>query len=255
MNRDDTKARLNQLLSEAKDIFRDELIRTQPKLAMDANVKELSAHANISTAQRYQIWYSKIIPIMRQLGPDRFEEFIQLYKPDPRRKSADLLNYRIKDYLLGTRHRDTDPFFAFSSLFQHQITIVEAVYFTADQRLNDLEVVVRTDLFRHELDAADHLLARKHLRAAGALAGVTLEGHLARTCKDHNLPITKRAPTLADFYEALKQNSLIDTPTWRLLQRLGDIRNLCVHAKGREPTLDEIVDLIAGTRKAIAEIL
>ena len=52
----------------------------------------------------------------------------------------------------------------------------------------------------------------------------------------------------------LKRNEIIDVPTWRLIQRLSDIRNLSVHAKEREPTKDEILDLIIGCEKLIAEL-
>jgi hypothetical protein len=43
-------------------------------------------------------------------------------------------------------------------------------------------------------------------------------------------------------------------PTWRLIQRLGDIRNLSAHSKEREPTKDEIEDMIRGCEKLIAEV-
>ncbi len=50
-----------------------------------------------------------------------------------------------------------------------------------------IEARVRADLFRHELDAAEELLKKGHLRAAGALSGVTLEFHLQKImcCSKH----------------------------------------------------------------------
>jgi hypothetical protein len=43
-------------------------------------------------------------------------------------------------------------------------------------------------------------------------------------------------------------------PQWRFIQHLGDIRNLCDHAKEREPTKEEIEDLVAGTEKVLKTI-
>lgn len=98
-----------------------------------------------------------------------------------------------------------------------------------------------------------NFLKRGHLRAAGALSGVTLESHLRKVCSDRKIDIKKTA-TRADYNDLLKQHSVVDIPVWRHLQRLADIRNLCVHAKERDPTREEIVDLISGTRKALVEI-
>ncbi|HEY6729754.1 MAG TPA: hypothetical protein VI039_01885 [Solirubrobacterales bacterium] len=48
---------------------------------------------------------------------------------------------------------------------------------------------------------------------------------------------------------------MIDVPRWREIQRLGDIRNLCGHAAEREPTAEEVEELIAGTEKVVTSIL
>ena len=109
-------------------------------------------------------------------------------------------------------------------------------------------------MFENEIIAAKDLLSKKYNRAAGALAGVTLEIHLAKVCEAHNIKFRKQHPTISDFNEELKKSDLIDTPTWRLIQRLGDIRNLSVHSKEREPTKDEVEDLIKGIEKLIGEL-
>ena len=231
------------------------MIKVIPERAKKAERGTLSPKANVSTAQRYHVWYSKILPFMRQLGPDRFSEFVRLYEPDPKRKDAGWLRYTLQDYMRGTTSLNFEPINAFASLFKQQIMIVEAVYLTAEQRLTDLELMVRAELFRHELDAAEEFLKKGHLRAAGALSGVTLESHLQRVCADRKIEVKKKTATIADYNDLLKQHSVIDLPVWRHLQRLADIRNLCVHAKERDPTRDEIVDLISGTRKALVEIV
>ncbi len=59
------------------------------------------------------------------------------------------------------------------------------------------------------------------------------------------------AQPIGDLDEALKNAGILDVPDWRFIQRLGDIRNLCVHSKQREPTTDEVDELIRGTEKMI----
>ena len=117
--------------------------------------------------------------------------------------------------------------------------------------LSDIRGVLQAELFDNELDAASELLKKGHLRAAGALAGVTLESHLSKIAANHTLKVGKKNPTIFDFNEELKNNGVYDIPNWRFIQRLGDIRNLCVHSKDRDPTKDEVDELIRGVQKVI----
>ena len=86
-------------------------------------------------------------------------------------------------------------------------------------------------------------------RAAGAVAGVVLEGHLGQVCNNHKIPNRKNNPTINDFNQLLKDNNIIEVPTWRFIQHLGDLRNLCDHKKQIEPTRDEIDELVEGVDK------
>jgi hypothetical protein len=104
-------------------------------------------------------------------------------------------------------------------------------------------------LFDSELDAARELLKNKFVRAAGAVAGVVLERHLAQVCANHNIAIAKKNPNISNLNDLLKKANVIDTAQWRFIQHLGDLRNLCDHNKKKEPTVDEIGDLIAGVEK------
>jgi hypothetical protein len=108
---------------------------------------------------------------------------------------------------------------------------------------------VQADLLDSELDEADELAKNKFTRAAGALAGVVLEKHLAQVCDDHAIKVTKKAPGISDFNDLLKAANVIDVTTWRSIQHLGDIRNLCDHSKATEPTVEQVNDLVAGVKK------
>ena len=54
-----------------------------------------------------------------------------------------------------------------------------------------------------------------------------------------------------DLIETLKSNGVIDTPDWCSIQRLADIRNLYGYNKEKEPTEEDIEDLIKRTGKII----
>jgi len=264
------KEELEALYKEGVEIYMAEYHRKKEPESKKKAVKKTRAKKDDAETEKkkpnlhfgYQSWYSKALPVVRQLLPERYREFQDQYKLEKRKdNNIDFLTYTISDYLVGIsvtrgyyKEEVVNPFSAFSSKYQHQLTILASAKDRIDSLLANIEGVLQTELFRHELDAADDLLKKKHLRAAGALAGVSLETHLGRVCANHNVPMPKKAPTISDFNEALKAATVLDVPTWRHVQRLGDIRNLCVHAKEREPTTDEVTDLISGTRKILATI-
>lgn len=206
----------------------------------------------------YQKWYSRCLPVIRQLLPDRYSEFCEQYKFD-KRKEISYTTYTIADYMIGLQVKQYgEPLFntknAFATKFQLQLTILNSAVTRIDSALNDISGVLQAELFDSELDAANDLFRKKHLRAAGTLAGVTIEAHLGRVAKNHQLTIAKRDPTIGDLNELLKSNGLLDIPTWRHIQRLADIRNVAAHAKDREPTSDEIQDLLSGAKKVITSV-
>lgn len=113
---------------------------------------------------------------------------------------------------------------------------------------------MQADSFDSEIDAARELLKHKFSRAAGAIAGVILEKHLRQVCDDHNITVSKKSPGIGDLNELLKTNSVIDVPQWRHISLLGDYRNLCDHNKQKEPTVEQVTDLIDGTDKVLKTI-
>lgn len=208
----------------------------------------------------YQVWYTKALAVIRQLMPDRLREFTELYKLD-KRKDIDSETYTISDYLLGLRvtrglyqEQVVNPQVALICRFKQQIAILGSAKTRVESILSDIHGVLKAELYDHEIDSAMELYKHGHIRAAGTIAEVVLEGHLGNTCMNHNITLTKKNPTLADYNEALKNNEVLDIANWRWIQRLGDIRNLCAHARDREPTKDEVLELINGVGKAIKTI-
>ncbi|MGY1490017.1 hypothetical protein ACW4YW_11430 [Methylobacillus pratensis] len=218
----------------------------------DTAKKHMDALPNFSTA--YQSWYSECLALIKQLLPDRLNDFVRLYEKPKGRKDIGFENYRIEDALQGlriTRYGNEVVADSKSAMphLQQQVAILKSIKSRFESSLFDIRQLVQADLLDSELDAARELLKHKFMRAAGAVAGVVLEKHLNEVCVAHNIRLTKKHPTIADLNDALKNADVIETPQWRFHQHLGDIRNLCDHNKKTDPTPTEVHDLIEGVAK------
>jgi hypothetical protein len=199
----------------------------------------------------YQRWYSEAKNVVKQIIPDRLSDFVRHYERQPNRKVLQWDNYTIEDYLQNLRRSDTVPMSAGISRMEQQLNILKSAEQRFRSSLFDIRQLVAADLFDSEIEAARALVKSKFLRAAGAIAGVVLEKHLAQVCENHAIKVTKKNPTIADLSELLKNADVIDTPRWRANQYLADIRNLCDHNKVKEPTEEQVRDLVDGVAKVL----
>ena len=195
-------------------------------------------------AMDYQLWYSEAVMVVLQILPHRVKEFEEFYQKDPKRKSLSAATYSISDWLLGTRAPDIDKKTAVGNRLLAQFSILRAAVELFDSSLSNIRATVQADLFDAESDAAKELLRNGFLRPAGMLSGVVLEKHLAEVAQTHRIKSRKQSPTINDFNEALKSAGILDIPTWRRIGYLADLRNLCAHNREREPTKDEVTDLV-----------
>ena len=213
---------------------------------------------HISFVFDYQKWYTKSLPTVRTLAPDRIAEFIKYYEVDPKRKSLGYGTYVIQDYIKGVapsnyHHPDFDTRAQVVQAFLNQIAILSSIADRLDSALADIEGRLFSNLKDAELVTAQALI-KVSPRAAGALAGVILEAHLQRVAVSHDIKIAKRNPTIADLNDPLKQAEIYDIATWRKMSFLADLRNLCSHKKDVEPTVAQVKELLEGVNWAIKTV-
>lgn len=256
-NVEDVKQSLNDLIVRGKRLYHALNYATaekEQKKELEISYKKngivLSELPAFDTS--YEVWYSEALQYVKKFIPDRINDFILLYRND-KRKEITAATYTISDAVLGMKLVrgvviEAEPKNVLPRLLQ-QISILSSAIKLIDSVIYSMSFSIRADLFDSELDAASQLLKSGFLRAAGAMCGVVLEKHLSQVCIQHEVSLTKKSPTIGDYNDALKDASVIDLPTWRYIQHLGDLRNLCCHDKKTEPSKEQASDLLAGTIK------
>jgi hypothetical protein len=199
----------------------------------------------------YQSWYTVALKVVATLAPDRHAEFRGYYEIDPKRKLMGYGRYVTQDYLKGVTPGGAYALQGFDTrdevikCFCNQLAIVNSINARVDSVLSDIEGELYAELQDNEVGTARQL-AKVSPRAAGALVGVLIEGHLQKVVALHELMIAKKNPTIADLNDPLKAASVIDTAAWRKISFLADLRNLCTHKKDVDPTKEQVEELIQG---------
>jgi hypothetical protein len=137
---------------------------------------------------QYQRWFTEATALIRQLIPDRLEEFSHLYKGDGKRKTT---NASIQDWLNGVRsgtqydgQKHYDDFAIVSMRFRTQLAILKSVAARFESSLFDIRQLVQADLLDSEIDAARELNKHGFTQAAGAVGVVGS----ASECPSENSP-------------------------------------------------------------------
>lgn len=203
---------------------------------------------------KYQQWFSKSLNVVKIFLPARYQEFYECYKLD-KRKEVEYSTYRIYDYFIGVELHILESTLGVASLqFFTQVTILESIRDNINNILFNISENIELEIMDNELLSTKKLFKKGFYRSAGAICGVLLEKHFSSILLAHGVTIKKKDPCISDYNDLLKAEGIYDTVNWRFIQHLGDIRNLCDHNKDRNPTKEEVEELINGTDKVIKTI-
>lgn len=252
-----------KLIATGDDMLADILLQLRKRDGkLTSKEVELRKKVEGSFDQKYQQWYTEAHAVIFQIIPNRLPEFETLYKGDGKRKAVGITTYNIQDWLIGMRatvneftgEKAFDDLATLVMRFKTQLEILKSAQVRFESALLDIKQLLQADMFDTELDTARELLKNGFSRAAGAVAGVVLEGHLLQVSVNHGITVKKKAPSINDHNNLLKEADVIEIPQWRFIQRLGDLRNLCDHKKAKDPTNDEVDELISGVEKVIKTV-
>lgn len=200
----------------------------------------------------YQRWYSRALPLMKRLAPDRYAEFQRCYS---RSGSFDVHFSRrlsIQDFILGVEDEYTDVREEAARYFKIQLHILKSV---SDRiswgELDTADQVERGVLLDHLETARD--LLKIDERAAGAFAGTVLELYLKKLTLKHGLKFRKHVPPLREYIEALHTAKVLDIPVHSQAIWLAEISDRC-RSPGESPTKLQVRDLIDGTNWLVRNV-
>lgn len=256
---DQLKKEIADLLSQGTRISCAWIVKCDPERVNKVKPELLKMYADFKLSDEYQRWYTKALVAVKQLVPDRKDDFAGFYQYSGQAGKNDLgTSFRIANALSGsTVSRGGKVIASLSSCyvyFESQCAILKAAEDRLTSSVHEIRQILQADLFDSEVDAARELNNKGFARAAGAMSGVVLEKHLSTVVQMHGFTLAKKNPCINDFNQKLKDESIIDVPTWRFIQRLGDIRNMCDHAKGPVPTKEIVEELIAGVDKVLKTV-
>ena len=202
--------------------------------------------------ERYQSWYSRALPMMKRLAPDRYAEFQRFYSRDPKVSVHWSRDHIIQDVIWGVENESKDLWQEAGRCLRSQLAILKSIsdrlswgdMDSADQAERGLQLAF--------LETARDLL-KVDERAAGALAGTVLETHLKNLCGKHRLKFRKQVPPLREYIEALHAAKILDIPIHAQATWLAEI-SARSRAEGESPTKLQIRDLIDGSRWLITNV-
>jgi hypothetical protein len=222
---------------EAIRVKADELIRQADRVITDIVKNENEVLLT------YNQWYSASLALVQANLPTREAELVALHGGSKNTRG-------IPDFLAEPgKHTQ-----ALAVPKVRQIRgIVASVPQYVEASLHNVELAVADRIVSDLLTEAKSLIKAGYVRAAGAVAGVMLERHLKLLCDRHRPRIKYPAKaTISRLNDLLKNEDVYDQAQWRKVQWMGDIRNLCDHARRTEPRTKDVRDLISEIRNFIA---
>jgi hypothetical protein len=199
----------------------------------------------------YQRWYSRALPLMKALAPERYAEFQRFYSRDSKMSVHWSRDQVIQDYFLGVEGIE-DTHEAAARCFKSQLALLKSVEDRLAWSSMDGTDQAERGLQLAMLETARDLIQVDE-RAAGAMAGTVLEVYLKKLAAKHKLSFRKHVPPIREIVEALKDAQVLDIATSSQAVWLAEINDRS-RAEGECPTKLQVRDLIDGSRWLITNV-
>jgi hypothetical protein len=170
-NIDKLKKEVQDLLDQGINLFDD--LQDEKK---EKKVRKGEDEPGFKFKQKYQVWYTKALAVVKQLVVNRYDEFIELYSGDKKRKKITNETYTIKDWLVGLRipiefelENKLDDLGVVIMRFFNQLKILESALARFDSSVFDIKQLLQADLYDSETSIARDLHKKGFLRPAGVV--------------------------------------------------------------------------------------
>ncbi len=195
----------------------------------------------------YQSWYTRAHSLIKQILPERLEEFQELYASDRDiYQKITVENYSIRDYILGLKVMDESGKdvinynVVFHNKFKNQLAILLSIRSQLDSILFNMPGILKIHFLKHILDATKSLFDKGGINVAGAFIESILKEILSSMCDKFNIKVNKNT-TIREYNVLLKNNKIIDIMTLQEAQKLENA--LEQYIKRKDSSSDKIDDL------------
>lgn len=252
MNKELLQKELEKLINEGKELYIMFCYKAQRSFHFSTeeyNIIKKYNTKDFSLEKAYNSFYTRTLTVLSKLLPDRIDEFKECYISNNPNIYYDISRYLLQVQCVSLR--SAYETYAIKQ-FERQLGFLDAAKDLINTTIFNIEHDIRHNIYIDELDSAEHLLKSGYIRAAGSVAGVVLENHLKVVCKSISTISLDGSETLSK-YNMLLKNEIGDV-LWGRVDAISRIRNLCDHAKDREPTKKEVQFLINETREMLQEL-
>jgi hypothetical protein len=199
---------------------------------------------------KYPAWYRKVLRVMHRLTVQRSHDATDHSRgrQDARQAASSATETSMGVAILQTGETISRVRMTFLTRLSHQLRILNSVKDGLEYVLADLQSTLYGEVGDHILITAYELFHHGQRRAAGALAWVLLEVHLAKVATKYRVTIPPKSSGLATLNAALKCGGIYDVEVWRFIQSLGALGHACVSAPAYEPTVDALTAFLQGVQ-------
>jgi hypothetical protein len=222
-----------------------------PELADDfqAHYRALLGMQNLT---KKPSWYRKALRAMHKLTGQRFRDATGYLwgGQDGKQAASDVPGSHACLGMAVTRNGDmpASVHLTFLARLHQQLRMLNAVRDGLEHALTDVQSTLYDEVSDHILAAAYKLFRRGQHRAAGALAGVVLETHLAKVAVKYGVNSRHSSLDFAVLNTALKRGGIYDGSVWRFIRRLEALGHACVYAPAPELGVDALTEFLHGVQ-------